>query len=192
MDRIERDALRKCEEDFSHTVTTESKFTLELIIQMHECVFGKIYSWGGKLRNVNVSKGGFAWPPARYVESAFREFERDSLYCLTPLRGESNEEIARGLAEVHAEFLMIHPFRDGNGRIARLLAMLMALQASPATPEYGLTGKGSRQQRKRYLDAVKHGYIKNYEPLTRFFTEALERGAKRVDFLVAKLLRDFK
>src|ERR1017187_245738 len=131
MDRVEREALRKCEEHFSHVVTTESKITMDLILQMHKCVFGKIYPWGGKLRNVNVSKGGFTWPPPQYVESAFREFEQDSLYRLTPLRGKSNEEIAHALAEVHAEFLFIHPFRDGNGRIARLIAMLMALQASP-------------------------------------------------------------
>jgi len=36
---------------------------------------------------------------------------------------------ATALAEVHAELILIHPFREGNGRLARLLALLMALQA---------------------------------------------------------------
>jgi cell filamentation protein, protein adenylyltransferase len=192
MDRVEKEALINCEEHFSNIVTTESQLTLDLIVQMHECVFGKIYSWGGKLRTVNISKGGFSWPPPQYLENALREFERNSLLRLTPLRGKSTMEIAHALAEVHAEFLVIHPFRDGNGRIARLLAMVMSLQASPATPEYGFTGKGMKEQRRKYLSAVIQGYQKNYEPLTRFFVEALERWTKTVDRVADGFFGDFK
>lgn len=35
------------------------------------------------------------------------------------LRGKSKEEIIAGLAELHHRFLVIHPFLDANGRIAR-------------------------------------------------------------------------
>lgn len=35
------------------------------------------------------------------------------------LRGKSKEEIIAGLAELHHRFLLIHPFMDANGRIAR-------------------------------------------------------------------------
>ncbi|TAK86063.1 MAG: hypothetical protein EPO20_09750 [Betaproteobacteria bacterium] len=31
------------------------------------------------------------------------------------------------LAETHVELVLIHPFREGNGRIARALSTLMAL-----------------------------------------------------------------
>ena len=37
--------------------------------------------------------------------------------------------IAAALAIVHAELILIHPFRDGNGRLARMLSTLMGLQA---------------------------------------------------------------
>jgi cell filamentation protein len=37
--------------------------------------------------------------------------------------------LIRGLAEIHVEFVLIHPFREGNGRIARLLADVMACLA---------------------------------------------------------------
>ena len=33
------------------------------------------------------------------------------------------------LAVVHAELILVHPFRDGNGRLARLVSLLMARQA---------------------------------------------------------------
>jgi cell filamentation protein len=39
------------------------------------------------------------------------------------------EHLAQSLATVHVEFVLIHPFREGNGRVGRLLAVLMGLQA---------------------------------------------------------------
>lgn len=43
--------------------------------------------------------------------------------------GKGGFQFALALAETHAELMLIHPFRDGNGRLGRLLATLMALQA---------------------------------------------------------------
>lgn len=40
------------------------------------------------------------------------------------------------LGIVHVEFIIIHPFREGNGRVARLLANLMALQARRSILNY--------------------------------------------------------
>ena len=80
------------------------------------------------------------------------------------------------LAEVHADLLMIHPFREGNGRLARWLAELMALQAGLPLPLYRFTGRGAKTESERYLAAVKAGYLRNYRPLADFFAEAIERG----------------
>ena len=77
------------------------------------------------------------------------------------------------MAVVHAELLLIHPFREGNGRIARCLADIMAFQAGYAPPNYRFTGRRSRRVRDRYLAAVIQGYGRNYEPLAVFFEEAL-------------------
>ena len=79
------------------------------------------------------------------------------------------------MAEVHAELLMIHPFRDGNGRLARWLADLMALQAGLPAPQYDFEGRGKSARRERYLAAVTRGYGQNYEPLAAFFAEAINR-----------------
>ena len=79
------------------------------------------------------------------------------------------------MAEVHAELLLIHLFREGNGRLSRWLADLMALQAGLGPPDYGFAGRGSRSSQSRYLDAVKRGYVQDYDSLTDFFREAMER-----------------
>jgi cell filamentation protein len=82
------------------------------------------------------------------------------------------------MAEVHAELLLVHPFREGNGRIARWVADIMALQAGHPLPAYCFAGRGSSVEKRRYLDAVKRGYLKDYRPLTAFFSDALARGRK--------------
>jgi cell filamentation protein len=101
------------------------------------------------------------------------------LYGHTPCRPGSLSETARAIAEVHADLLLTHPCRDGNGRLARWLADLMALQAGYSVPDYAFRGRGSRTSRARYLEAVSRGYVRNYADLTDFFREALERRLRR-------------
>jgi cell filamentation protein len=104
-----------------------------------------------------------------------KEFEDALLKEYTPCKPAPLSEVAIAMAKVHAEFLLIHPFRDGNGRMARWLSSLMALQADLSTPEYHFAGRGSVKERKRYLRAVMKGYLKDYAPLADFFAEALVR-----------------
>ena len=42
----------------------------------------------------------------------------------------------QALALTHAEFVLIHPFREGSGRLVRLLSTLMAVQASLPALDY--------------------------------------------------------
>jgi cell filamentation protein len=72
--------------------------------------------------------------------------------------------------------LLIHPFREGNGRLARWLADLMALQAGLPAPRYMFAGRGGKARRTRYLEAVTKGYFQDYEPLAGFFLEAFGRS----------------
>ncbi|WP_162179654.1 Fic family protein [Solidesulfovibrio alcoholivorans] len=39
------------------------------------------------------------------------------------------DEIVRRTAEIHGELIVIHPFRDGNGRTTRLLCDLLLIQS---------------------------------------------------------------
>ena len=108
---------------------------------------------------VELSKGGFCWPPAHLVASNMERFEAGLLREHTPCRPAELLQVAQRMAEVHAELLLIHPFREGNGRLARWLADLMALQAGYVAPLYRFRGRGSKDNRARYLEAVKRGYL---------------------------------
>ena len=63
------------------------------------------------------------------------------------------KRLVRALARTHAEFILIHPFREGNGRLARLLNTLMAFQAGLPGLDYG----GIRGKAKQFYIAQTKG-----------------------------------
>ncbi len=80
------------------------------------------------------------------------------------------------LAEVHAELVLIHPFRDGNGRLARLLALLLLLQMGLPPLDFGpLAGRG----RRAYIGGIHTAVGGNYLPLATMFGRVIERSRRR-------------
>jgi hypothetical protein len=87
------------------------------------------------------------------------------------------ETQATALAIVHAELILIHPFRDGNGRCARLLATLMGLQAGLPALDFG----GVRGTKKRdYIAAVHAALARDYAPMTAVFRAVIRRTLRSV------------
>lgn len=65
-------------------------------------------------------------------------FEKQYLSRFTELNSLSRAELAGFLAECHVEFILIHPFREGNGRLSRLLFDVLAVQAGAGVLDYSL------------------------------------------------------
>ena len=85
-------------------------------------------------------------------------------------------ELAHALAEVHAELILIHPFRDGNGRLARLLALMMGLQAGLPPFDFSpLLGTG----RQAYIGGIHAAMGRDYAPMTAAFARVIERSRRR-------------
>jgi cell filamentation protein len=175
MDQREFEALASIQEKYLLKIGEDTRFTAALLRQMHKDWLGEIYEWAGQYRTVEMSKGGFTWPPALRVAPNMEVLEAGLLRAYTPCQPASLATVARRMAEIHAELLLIHPFRDGNGRLARWLASLMAQQADYPAPLMRFEGRGSQQERERYLNAVKRGYLQDYDALADFFREAIER-----------------
>ena len=173
IDRAEYEALIQVQEAYVELIGPETRFTVKIICDMHRAWLGGIYAWAGQFRTVELQKGVFRWPPAYLVERNMQGFENGDLRQHTPCAPGTIEEVARHLAVVHAELLLIHPFRDGNGRVARWLSDLMALQAGLPAPTYAFEGRGQEKRRHAYLAAVTRGYVQDYAPLTAFFKDAL-------------------
>lgn len=77
---------------------------------------------------------------------------------------------------MHAELILVHPFREGNGRLARLLAMLMALQAGLPPLDFSpLAGRGKRA----YIGGIHVAMGRDYEPLSAMFARVIARTRRR-------------
>ncbi|MBI5618162.1 MAG: Fic family protein [Gammaproteobacteria bacterium] len=151
------------------------RFTAGDVSLLHRHWLGEIYPWAGEYRQVNVSKGGFMFAAASQVPRLMHEFEARELARYTPSKGLEEAALVEALAHTHAELVLIHPFREGNGRCARLLGMLMALQAGWPPLDFGpLSGRG----KKAYFAALQSALARNYAPLERCFSRVLFRTSR--------------
>lgn len=149
----------------------DHRFTASDLCDLHRQWLVNVYGWAGEYREVTVSKGGFLFAAAGLVPRLMDELERNVLARNTPLRAGLGRDVALALAETHTELLLIHPFRDGNGRVARLLAVLMALQAGVQRPEFDLV---LERRRAEYFAAVRAGLDRDYEPMRRIIVPAID------------------
>ncbi len=179
MDRVEYDALIHAQEQYLSIITSKTRFTVAILRRMHRDWLGSVYEWAGEYRTVNLTKGKFTWPPAVRIPANMETFERGLLAEYTPCKRADIPEIAHRISIVHAELLLIHPFREGNGRLARWLAELMVFQAGYPRPIYQFAGRGSAGRFAQYVRSVQKAYVQDYDDLTDFFVEALEMGLAR-------------
>lgn len=170
---VETRALQSAMDHFVRQFDEDHRFTAEDIRDMHRAWLGGIYEWAGEYRSLNVSKGDFPFAAAGRISALMSDFQRDVLARRTPCRFADRGDVVAALAEVHVELVLIHPFRDGNGRIARALATLMALQAG--LPQLDFTPIAGRR-RTQYFAAIHAGIDRNYRPMAGIFAALIERG----------------
>jgi len=172
MDRVEQREQIRALENLLWQYGPDQRFTADDVCWIHKAWLEPIYSWAGKYRKVNLSKGNFPFAVAQQVPRLMSDFEKGPLRDFTPETQGAHDEFAYALAVVHIELILIHPFRDGNGRTARILANLMASQVGfPLLDFSGITGR----KRERYFAAIREGLDKNYEPMTGVFIDVIDQ-----------------
>ena len=173
MDAAEARALERTMAVLVGQYDEKHRFTAADLRAIHKSWLGEIYEWAGDYRQVNVSKGDFLFATAARVPALMEQFERDVLARHAPCNFSEREEVVRALAETHVELVLIHPFREGNGRLARILSTLMALQAGLPLLDFGLI---AGEQKEKYFAAVQAGLDKNYKPMEQLLAEIIERS----------------
>jgi len=144
-----------------HALTTQSQLTAE-----GRDIFGRrtpipLLHGEFKKRPNNPSKDGtvFLYCPPEQVDS-----EMDALIDIFNNQLADLNAIVRA-AWLHLAFVQIHPFQDGNGRIARLLASFVLIKENlfPFTVE--------RTDRKAYIDALEAADEGDYQALVDIIIE---------------------
>jgi cell filamentation protein len=176
MNEAESQALLLAQDAALDRYGPDHRFTAADVCDLHRLWLGPIYAWAGQYRNVNIGKGGFQFAHAPLIPGLMAKLERGVLARYTPCRPGRDQDLAMALAEVHAELILIHPFREGNGRLARLLALLMALQAGLPPLDFApLAGRG----RRAYIGGIHAAVGGDYAPLAAVFGRVIALSRRR-------------
>lgn len=97
------------------------------VLRAHQHWFGPAFGWGGRLRKqeVEVGRENYATPSPTVLRREMSDFDRFLRRTQTCLSSQTislkNSSVWFEMAKVYFELCRIHPFRDGNGRLSRLL-----------------------------------------------------------------------
>jgi cell filamentation protein len=171
MDEVEMFLLEQLYEQVFGEAFPDRRLMVADLKDWHYRWLGNVYDWAGEERSVNLAKADLHFAAAAQVPRLLGEFQRDCLDRFTPSNSLSESEQAEAIAITHVELILIHPFREGNGRLARMLADVMAVQAGNGLLDYVEWDR----QKGRYFAAIQQGFSGDYGPMKRLVTAALGR-----------------
>lgn len=151
-------------------VRATTPLTSNLIKHAHALIFGKLFAWAGHWRTVWISKPGTTWPPPDFLDQNMKEFEQQVLAAYPAKELATDDLFCQALAKIQGEFLVIHPFREGNARTIKLVTDILAAQTKRPLLMYDQTEVGQLA----YIEAAKAAFKRNYEPLQVIIQQALE------------------
>lgn len=112
---------------------------------IHAYLFGDIYDFAGKVRDVNIAKGETAFARVMYLDASLTHIEK------MPQR--SFDEII----EKYVEMNMAHPFREGNGRATRIWLDIILKTEIKQVIDWNQVDK------EEYLSAMQRSPVKDVE-----------------------------
>lgn len=122
--------------------------SMKCLQQIHAYLFGGLYEFAGRIRNKNISKGGFTFANCLHFPTVIPTIER------------MPETTLDEIADKYVEMNMVHPFMEGNGRSTRIWLDLMLRRSLKRCVDW------SRIDKNEYLTAMRESvadpsHIKN-------------------------------
>ena len=174
MDTVEYDLLEKAQEELFDIIDIDQVITSSDLCSWHQRWLESIYEWAGAYRSVNMEKDGFIFAASHLIPKLMDDFEQQYLSRYTPCENMNDDKLIEGLAICHVEFIIIHPFREGNGRLGRLLSIIMAVQAGKPPLDFAYLV----ENKEDYIKAIHAGHAGNYEPMKCVFEQVLQMSEK--------------
>jgi len=112
---------------------------------IHAYLFAEIYPFAGKLRDVNIAKGGLRFAPLMYLDASLKHID-------TMPHADIDSII-----EKYVEMNIAHPFREGNGRAARIWLDVMLKAGISQVVDWNQVDK------EDYLLAMQRSVVKDIE-----------------------------
>nr|WP_318681536.1 Fic family protein [uncultured Treponema sp.] len=115
--------------------------TVNGLKQIHGYLFGGLYDFAGKIRTVNISKGGFKFAASEFLPETLDQIEKMS------------EETFDQIIDKYVEMNVAHPFREGNGRTTRIWLDLILKRSLKKCVDW------SQINKKEYLEAMEQSVL---------------------------------
>ena len=115
--------------------------TVNGLKQIHGYLFGGLYDFAGKIRSVNISKGGFKFAASEFLPETLDQIEKMS------------EETFDQIIDKYVEMNVAHPFREGNGRTTRIWLDLILKRSLKKCVDW------SQINKKEYLAAMEQSVM---------------------------------
>lgn len=115
--------------------------TVNGLKQIHGYLFGGLYDFAGKIRTVNISKGGFKFAAAEFLPETLDQIEKMS------------EDSFDQIIDKYVEMNVAHPFREGNGRTTRIWLDLILKRSLKKCVDW------SQINKKDYLKAMEQSVL---------------------------------
>lgn len=87
--------------------------TVKGLCDIHRRLFGGLYDFAGKIRTLNISKGGFRFANCLYLDA------------ILPIIEKMPEGTFEKIIAKYVEMNIAHPFMEGNGRATRIWLDMM-------------------------------------------------------------------
>ena len=113
--------------------------------RIHHYLFGDIYDFAGKLREVNIARGNFRFAPVMYLEQALKTIDT------------MPQNTFDAIIEKYVEMNIAHPFREGNGRATRIWLDLILKKELKKVIDWNAVDKTD------YLSAMERSTVKDAE-----------------------------
>ena len=146
MKQIDEKSLQKAFQLFeSGDIKRMEIGTIKGLQQIHKYIFGGLYDFAGKIRDKNISKGGFRFANALYLNEILPKIEQ--------MPENTFEEIIAKYVEMN----IAHPFMEGNGRTMRIWLDLILKKRLNKVINWQLVNK------TLYLQAMERSPINDLE-----------------------------
>lgn len=141
--------------------------------KLHMNMYGDVWTWAGKYRTRELSIG----VPSDRVAVEVRNLMEDSSFWFETTDAQEQDQ---AICRVHHRLVAVHPFINGNGRLSRMYADLLAVSLGRPVFSWGGTKLGKDSEtRLAYIAALKAADGGNFSPLNLFVrsTQTSSAGA---------------
>lgn len=161
LDRWEQDNIAEAEA-WAWRRKPKDLLSADFIRKLHRRMFGNVWKWAGEFRRSGKNIG-IDW---RTIRPALKDLLEDAKVWIE-FGSYPPDEIA---ARFHHRLVSIHPFANGNGRHARLMADLLLVHLL-GRPRFTWGSKNLTQAgdcRQHYITALRAADSHDYRPLLEF------------------------